>query len=167
MSSSADKRRCKLVHIVMDPLCTPEERVLLHTTGVQSRSETDMNKTAKDCARATLKDHLDKVTKARLLAAFREHNVKLPSALQPANQTALEPTSVETQLQNISNVLNERAGFTQLPSKDERKWSIDKVIASTQALLQTTGKHFWEHYDSTHATSAAPSRGADATNNKT
>jgi len=47
MSSSADKRRCKLVHIVMDPLCTPEERVLLHTIGVQSRSETDMNKATK------------------------------------------------------------------------------------------------------------------------
>jgi len=151
----------------MDPLCTPEERVLLHTIGVQSRSETDMNKAAKDCARATLKDHLDRVTKARLLAAFREHDIKLPPALQPANQTALKPTSVETQLQNISNELNERAGFTQLPSKDERKWSIDKVIANTQALLQTTGKHFRKHYDSTHATSATHSRGADVTNNKT
>ena len=104
---------------------------------------------------------------ARLLAAFREHDIKLPAALQPANQTALKPISVETQLQNISNALNERAGFTQLPSKDERKWSIDKVIANTQALLPTTGKHFREHYDSTHATSATPSRGADATNNKT
>jgi len=151
----------------MDPLCTPEARVLLHTTGVQSRSETDMDKTAKDCARATLKDHLDRVTKAQLLKAFREHDIKLPAVLQPAKQTALKPTSVETQLQNFSNALNERADLTQLPSKDERKWSIDKVIANTQALLPPTGKHFREHYDSTHATSATPSRGADATNNKT
>jgi len=142
MGSAGDKRRAKLVMTLLDPLCTAEEKIVLKPPTKYALNQiTSEEQSQQQVHRQQLREHLDKVAQARLVAAFTEHRIQVPKVLKPDNTEKLKAGSVEHQLGSLCKKLSDR---------DKTHWTIDALQIKTKCLTKAEGIEFRRQYDAKH-----------------
>jgi len=142
MGLAGDKRRAKLVMSLLDPLCTAEEKIVLKTPTKYALNQiTSKEQSQQQVHHQQLREHLDKVAQARLVAVFTEHRIQVPKVLKPFNTKKLKTGSVDHQLGSLCK---------QLSDLDKKHWTINALQIKTKCLAKAEGMEFCRQYDAKH-----------------